>query len=589
MPPSTRSAKRKTPDPGLRRLQSLYDAGRYGDVLNLVPAAIAAHPDRADLYALAASAAARSGMPDHAVTLYRQAIAVDGPASPFTAHLGRLLLDIDRPPDALNAFKSRIAAVPEDATAWYGAGQALLAMSCFPEAVTSLSESIRLAPSEGRSYFALGQTYEQMGLAADALTCFALALQLGPACPEYAAARARALHATGDMREALAALRAADRQWPGSAVLLDTKGNILASAGAFEEAKTAYRAAIQAQPANPVPYANFVRHADMTKEPEIADAVAGLLDRTQAPRDRRWLLYARTKILEDRQDYGAAYAALEQANALQRKLLGYDPEDDIRMFAALKSMFAGVETPAMSQPAPGPHPVFIVGLPRSGTTLVEMILSRHSEVQACGESDALMHAIRHTGLANRTPRTDDREALRNGYLSGLPEPAQRAKWLTDKMPLNFRLVGHIATGLPDARIVHVRRDHRATCWSLYRTYFSGSGNGFSYDPADIQRYYALYRDLMQFWYDRFPNRIVTVDYEKLVKDQSGETRNLLSGMGLDWQDSCLSPEAAGLAVRTASAGQVRQKVYQGSSEGWKHYRDWAGPWLDQVGDAGRAP
>lgn len=567
-------------DTDLDRLQTLYDDARYGEVLQQIGPVIIRHPDRADLYAMAASSAHRLGALGHAEMLYAQAVEIDGPGSVFVRHLGRVLLDHNRPEMALEQFRQRIKAVPKDAEAWHGAGSALVALTEFAKAVTFLAEALRLDASNARYAHSLGQTYEQMGLFRDAGDCHALAMGLDPDWPAYPVAFARALHSAGRSETALDALDSAAERWPDNGPLHDTRGNVLAALGQFDQAKDSYRTAIAAQPDSAAPYVNFARFADMRDEPELATEVDRLLSSSTDPKTRSWLLFTKTKILEDHGDIAAAYDTLCAANDLQKQILRYDLAKDRALFAEVKAAFADPPDPLDVDLDGAPAPVFILGLPRSGSTLSETILAGHGQITACGELDALSHAVRQGGLT-RLDETALR-SVRAAYFKGVPELSGLTRLFTDKMPLNFRLIGHIATCLPEAKIVHITRDPRATCWSMFRNYFSGSGNGFAYDPSDIVGYHHLYLDLMAFWRDRFGERMIDLSYEDLVCDRAMVTRTLLTDLGLEWDDGCLHPERAGRSVRTASVLQVRQKVQPSGAEGWRKYAPFAADWLDQL-------
>ena len=216
-------------------------------------------------------------------------------------------------------------------------------------------------------------------------------------------------------------------------------------------------------------------------------------------------------------------------------------------------------------------PIFIVGMPRSGTTLVEQIISSHSKVTGAGELNfaAQFGAAIATGVneANNQSLLD----FRHNYLNELQSVSNGNLIVIDKMPQNFRYIGLLAAAFPEAKIVHVKRDPRATCWSNFRQYFTTNGIGYCYSLDDVVSYYKLYIDLMKFWQSEYSDRIYNLDYEKLTMDQENETRKLIRHLKINWEDACLSPQKNKRRVRTVSQQQVRQKVYKGSSEAWRKY------------------
>ena len=261
-------------------------------------------------------------------------------------------------------------------------------------------------------------------------------------------------------------------------------------------------------------------------------------------------------------------------NALRKKQLNYDKAKDSKLFGRLKTSY-----PLMTESALEPEivvsettPIFIVGMPRSGTTLVEQIISSHPLVKGAGE----LPLVSQFGGALAVDQTPiDIEALtifREQYLTALRQRSEGRAIVTDKMPQNFCFLGLIAVALPEAMIIHVKRDPAAVCWANYRQYFATDSLGYCYDLDDILYYHGQYLDLMKYWHKVLPDRIYDLNYELLTEDQEEETRKLISRLGLEWDDACLAPQNNRRGVATASNVQVRQKVYRGSSEKWKLYK-----------------
>jgi hypothetical protein len=254
---------------------------------------------------------------------------------------------------------------------------------------------------------------------------------------------------------------------------------------------------------------------------------------------------------------------LSEGNRLKKAERGYSIDKEKRLFDAIKKLsYSAVE--------PSRRLIFIVGMPRSGTSLVEQILASHSTVHAAGELTAMAVLC----LSGKDPR-----GVRDGYLKGIPDAAV----VTDKMPANFMWIGVILSAFPDAKIVHTSRDPMATCWSIYKTSFTGSGNRFAHDLQDIAKFYKLYRDLMAFWRERFPGKIHDLNYEELTVNQEPETRALLDYCELPWEDACLRFHENPRPVRTASSAQVRKPMYQGSSRDWKRYEKHLTPLKEALG------
>ena len=290
------------------------------------------------------------------------------------------------------------------------------------------------------------------------------------------------------------------------------------------------------------------------------------------------------KIYEDLEDYQKQFKYLNEANKLRKKESGYSFDKDINLFYNIKESFK-------SPPSVLNHsvinsedikPIFILGMPRSGTSLVHQILSSHHLVHGAGELTKLYkfvmpHVKNHSGSNSSTISKSDLQLIRHQYLEYLESLNVSEKIIIDKMPLNFRFTGFIIAAFPDAKIIHMKRDPMAICWSIYKNFFPG--NSYSYDQEDTASYFGLYENLMEFWNNLYPNKVYDFSYENLTSNQEEETRNLLEYCGLDWDQNCLDFHSNTTAIRTTSAIQVKQEMYQGSSEAWKKYEAYLKPLL----------
>ena len=230
-------------------------------------------------------------------------------------------------------------------------------------------------------------------------------------------------------------------------------------------------------------------------------------------------------------------------------------------------------------------PIFILGMPRSGTSLVEQIISSHHKVYGAGELKSLNNIIasltkHNTFIESENLSEKNIFSIREKYLESLANLNISENIITDKWPLNFKNIGFILSAFPEAKIVHLKRDTTATCWSIYKHYFSDSGNGWAYNLDDLAQFYNLYEDLMEFWHELYPNKIYDISYEDLTTNQEEETRKLLEYCDLEWDEDCLNFHTNNRAVETASSLQVREKMYRGSSEVWKQYWTRIQPLID---------
>ncbi|MGH6725547.1 MAG: sulfotransferase family protein, partial [Pseudolabrys sp.] len=296
--------------------------------------------------------------------------------------------------------------------------------------------------------------------------------------------------------------------------------------------------------------------------------------------DLMHLHFAMAKAQDDLGNSELSLHHLMRGNAIRKKDLGYDVTRDEQLFAAIKRFFDFETVARQAEPVSDSFatPIFILGMPRSGTTLVEQIVSSHSTVFGAGELAMLNEAVGNSGWQIEKDRQGVFGAVRSFYNQNISEISD-SPFVTDKMPLNFRWIGFIMEALPEARIVHVKREPAAVCWSNFKTYFPSEGLRFAFDMQDIAKFYRLYDGLMDFWHGKYPGRIYDLNYEALTENQEEETRKLFGYLQLGWEDDVLAFHRNKRSVTTASDIQVRQAMYRGSSREWEKYRQWLSPML----------
>jgi len=497
----------------------------------------------------------RLGQPGAAL-LGARALVSQAPHLPALRNLlGRILAQTGQIEEAVAEFRLAMQLDPDTADYPCNLGAVLVSAGRAEEAIAALGLARALAPRHVQTLRILAKAQYQAGDCAAAIEAAGAALALVPGDAELHADRAAAEHALGRAEAARADLRRAQALAPANAEYLRMLGETM----------------------------------DLGREPELEWVLERQLSRRDLPQgDRVRLLFARARIhdLAGRQD--EAFAAWSEGNSLQKAVLDYDLDRDRTLFTQIRAIAAAGMVPCDATPVTTRRPIFVLGMPRSGTSLIEQILASHPRVWGAGERRDLAHAVTAAGGLVRPHGPAEIQAIRQTYLGDLARASPAEDFVVDKMPTNFRLIGQIQQALPEALIVHVRRDARATCWSNFRHYFpnGGQGTGFTHDLADLGGYYRLYDQLMEFWSATLPGRIHEISYEALIADQRGETERLLDHVGLDWQDSCLEFHKTERAVTTASASQVRRPLYAGSSDDWRRYEARLAPLLAALGDAG---
>ncbi len=365
-------------------------------------------------------------------------------------------------------------------------------------------------------------------------------------------------------------------------------GIVLETLGRLDAAHRQYRRAISLKPDFAAAHHNLAQIKTFTEGDAdllaLRRAVAVGEGETPAP----GLNFALGKAEEDLGHYDQAFAAYQQANRSTRENVPYDRRHEEAEFHALAEAFPPKILQRLSAAGVASRrPIFVLGMPRSGTTLVEQILASHSRVLGGGErrdlgrlaAELATPAANARGLAEAVARLsrDDCRRLGETYLAKLDHGSPDKHHTTDKMPLNFRLIGLIHLILPQAPIIHVSRDPRDTCFSCYARFFT-EANAFSYDLQDLAHYYRHYSALMARWHRLLPSgRIYTISYEALIDDPDGEVRKLLDHCGLPWEDRCLEFHRTARAVKTASAGQVRKPLYRRSLGRWERFAPYLEP------------
>jgi hypothetical protein len=452
-----------------------------------------------------------------------------------------------------------------------------------------------------------------------ALLCIDGALGIEPHDTRWLIYRAQSLLALGRLPEARETAAAAQLYAPPNPVLFDAIGSLFSRANDQENALAAFDRAVTLAPDNPhfifnratvyrflgrlaeaeadydrvialkpADYEAYGNRSELRTQSIDANHI-GELETLIARGIPKWsgyvqISYALAKEYEDIGDYGKSFQQLRLGAAKQRQHMRYDIATDVATVDWIIGEFPAAPDGCGRYPAdaPGDAPIFIVGLPRSGTTLVDRILGSHSKVFSAGELDhfalCIVDAVRRRSGGVQVPRREliarsadlDFAALGRDYLARARHAAPAGVRFTDKMPLNYLYCGLIRRALPNAKIVHVARRPMAACYAMYKTLFK-DGYPFSYDLGEIGRYYVGYRRLMDHWQATMPAVIYPLSYEALVADQLGETRKLLDFCGLEWQDSCVEFHRNPAPTITASAAQVRRPLYDSSVAQWRHY------------------
>ena len=488
--------------------------------------------------------------------------------------LGQAHAALNRRAEAVQHFDFSTTLQPRQSPYWLAAGNDAYLVQDWGRAIKCLDKASLLEPQNLDVLNNLGMALAGANLVDRADAVFAEAAALDPSSVRVAYNRGNFFRDAGRLEDAIASYQQVLATEPQHASAANNLGTVLHQLGRDMDAEGAYLKAVEARPNYAQAHRNLSAVHRYNPDDPLIPIIDNQLSATLNERDRMYLNFARSKAHEDCSEFPQAFDRLVEANSIRNKLLNYTIATDELLFTTLRDLFSAPLKP-LEVPESKPRPVFVLGMMRSGTTLVEQILSSHSAVHGAGELEtlgALCLPLMETFHATKQrPTSTDLQGLRKRYVDELTGLAQGAAVITDKMPSNFLWIGFILASLPEAKIIHMRRDPVATCWSIFKHYFSSNGNGYAFDLKDVAAYYHLYSQLMQHWHDLFPGRILDVPYETLTEEPETWSRRIVEFSGLPWEEACLDFHMNKRAVRTASASQVRKKMYKGSSEAWMKY------------------
>jgi tetratricopeptide (TPR) repeat protein len=507
-------------------------------------------------------------------------------------------LNENRIPDAEALLREHLKQAPTDVAAIRMFAEVAARLGRTEDAEHLLQRCLELAPGfhEARRNYAM--VLHRGNKPAEALVQIDRLLQSDPRSPAYRNLKAVVLCRIGDYEPAIGLYGQLLKEFPRQSRIWLSYGHALKTAGHQSRAIDAYRKAIECEAAFGEAWWSLANLKTLRFGDEDIAAMRAQLERGDfngnlGTDHRLHLHFALGKALEDRGDYADAFAHYEQGNAQRLKWVPYHAEETTaRVQHARRLYTSGFFASRKGYGCDAPDPIFIVGLPRAGSTLLEQILSSHSQVEGTMELPELISVTRALkqqageGYYHDALATLDAVAVRalgEQYLERTRiHRRSGAPFFIDKMPNNFAHVGLIQLALPNAKIIDARRHPLACCFSAFKQHFA-RGQNFSYSLEDVGRYYRDYVELMAHYESVLPGRIHRVIYETLVDDTEAEVRRLLDYCGLPFEEPCLRFFENARPVRTASSEQVRQPIYRDGIDHWKHFEPWLGPLKQALG------
>ena len=574
----------------------LHELGRTDEAAQAFAAAFAANPNQADLHSNLAVVLGALGRHADAAEACARALALNPDLAEAHNNLGSALRELGRHNEALPHFERAVALRPAYPEALNNLGSLLHDLSRHDEAVAAFERVLTHSPEHVDAHNNLGAALASLQRPQEALPWFERAIALRPdyigALVNMAVALSR-LHREQDAAACLERALAID---PNHADTQREWGALLRTLGRFDEARRAIETAVALEPGrieHHYALSAVKRFSPDDPQLEAMEALARAPDVYTEER-RAQLHFALGKAYADIGERTRSFEHLLEANALKRRITAYDEAATLDWFYRVPRRFTPAAMARLSGAgAPSRAPIFIVGMPRSGTTLVEQILASHPAVFGAGEIEAFRRTLAALTDPDGAPlvfpelidviTSEQVRALGTTYLSHLEALAPGASRVTDKLPLNFSCAGLIHLALPGARIIHVRRNPIDTCLSCFSLEFAGH-QPFTYELGELARYYRAYEAVMAHWRAVLPDGVMLeVRYEDVVDDLEREARRLIAHCGLDWDPACLEFHRIERPVRTASVDQVRRPIYRTSVARWRPYAHLLTPLFDALG------
>tara|TARA_R110002153_G_scaffold165703_4_gene318225 strand:- start:8242 stop:9855 length:1614 start_codon:yes stop_codon:yes gene_type:complete len=465
-------------------------------------------------------------------------------------------------------------------------------------ALKALETAVELDGTVAEYWAFLALVYSQIGNMLKAENAVVAAQQIGSDKAYILHPIAHVLSVLGHAEEAVKNLRIAVQNSPNNGIYHHALGVSLLELGDFSGAQQSLKKAV-ALNENDAESWWILSSLVKAQNNDMAEQLVALMKKTETtPRAHAFLGYAAGKLFEDTQCWDKAFEVFERGAAAKRKIVDYDSSEAKKTFEVIKSVCTENWLNTSVNETNETAPIFIIGQPRTGTTLIDRIISSHSLVHSAGEPVQLAMSLRAiTGvrtkefisaeLINKSHYVTGAE-LAQSYLAGLARLRGKTPYFIDKFPMNFMLVGFIAKAFPKAKIIHVTRSPADTCFAVFKQLFEEVYQ-HSYAQSEMAEHFVMYRKLMEHWHTIMPGKILDIAYEDVIADNEVQARRLIQHLGLDWEDTCINFEKNNTAVVTASAAQVREKAHNRSIGRWKNYENQLSPTLDILKAAGISP
>jgi tetratricopeptide (TPR) repeat protein len=574
-----------------------FQQRKYEDGIKIINKSLQIDPNQAIALYNRGKAFQELNRLDDALASYDLAIALNPNIVEANYNRGVVLQALKRTDDALASYDKAIALNPNYFEAYYNRGVALQDINRSEDALASYNRAIALNPNHAVIYFSCGIVLQKLNRLNDAVACYERAIFLNPDYAEAYYNCGGVLYELKRLDDAIASYDRAIALKPDYAEAYNNRSATLLELGRLDEAEASVRQALEIKPDYIQALFNLTHLKKGIGDQENLSALAVIKDTvfndSKPPsNDQAVLLYfSLGRSYDDAGEYDKAFPYFFEGCKLQRTTFDYDAEQMTKYFASIKQTFNHATMDKLRGKGDiSSLPIFVIGMPRSGTTLIEQIISSHPEVHGAGEFiDIMPFTQLDTAIAisaENLLRLGQEQLSAKGadYIARLQMLAPEARRITDKTTTNFFAVGLIHLMLPNAKIIHVNRNPLDTCLSCFTTLFK-NGNRHTYDLEELGRYYLDYARLMGHWRKLLPSNVfLDVYYEDIVANQQVQSLSILEFCGLEWSNACLDFHKNNRQVSTASKVQVRRPIYQSSVNRWRSYQKFLTPLLDALAE-----
>ncbi len=473
--------------------------------------------------------------------------------------------------DAEKYFEKLIS-IKKKPEIFYTYGNIKKKLKKYNEAIVSFENAIKLKPDFSEAYNNLGNTKKIIHEREEAIFCYQKAIELKNNNIEALISLSAILKEDRKYKDLIEVYKSILKLDNNNIKTLYNLGSAYLFTGDISRGRKYFEKIFEIDTSFLPSMRNYVSITEINSKNKIFSELQKL-DESSLDNENRILLYnALSKGFFDLNKADLAFEYLNKSNLLKRELSNFSLDDQKEQFRKIKFLFNQIDNNQINFNKISTVPIFILGMPRSGTSLLEQILASHSKIHGAGELNFLQKIIDKIGLDSPSNPKDYFNKVRNYYIDKITKISDKP-FIIDKLPLNFKWVGFIINSLPEAKIIHISRNPMAVCWSNYKTLFTDRGMDFTLSQESIAEYYHLYVDMMNYWNNKYNKTLLNIDYDNYVKNFEKNTKSVLNFLNLEWEEKIKSFDKTKRVVTTASFQQVRGKIKKDTSKEWKRYSD----------------